>query len=184
MPSPSYLETPYSSPSGDTPEEKVNKLAAADGWVPDDEYATADQMVQDVCDTLTDHKDPSLGSTPAQWLGQYGYDTTEQIVIGDGVPLLCPQWAATVKAAFGGQYARQIDDGTWHVTSKPGQDNVAPGTYRTIGDLSNCYWERTRADGTIIDNQYATAASRITMTIKASDDTFTTRGCGTWEQVR
>lgn len=183
-PAPSQTTTAPPSPTAETPEEKVNKDAAAKGWVPDDEYATADQLVQDVCDTLTDHKDPSLGSTPAQWLGGYGYDATQQIVISDGVPELCPEWTATVRKAFGGDYAHQYDDGTWHVTSKPGADHIPPGTYRITGDLSDCYWERTSADGTIIDNRFATAATRITVTIKASDALFTSRDCGTWEQVR
>jgi hypothetical protein len=41
------------------------------------------------------------------------------------------------------------------------------------------YWERTRKDGTIIDNQFATAARSITTTVQAGQ-LFTSRDCGTW----
>ncbi|MFE5483002.1 hypothetical protein [Streptomyces sp. NPDC056527] len=64
------------------------------------------------------------------------------------------------------------------------EGEIAPGTYRTKGDLEDCYWERTARDGTVLANKFATSAQEITVTIRPSDGQFTTRGCGSWRIVK
>lgn len=184
-------EQPYQSPTfttpppPSTPEEKIDALADQHDWQYDStDYDDAAAFVQDVCDTLTtDSADPDAISSPAQGLSENNYDAGEKKLIAAGAPLLCPEWAKAVKAAFSGTYPVWISDGTFKVTSHRADDAVPPGTYRTTGDLSGCYWERTRANGDIIDNNYATAATRITVTIRSSDDLFTSTDCGTWKPV-
>ena len=65
-----------------------------------------------------------------------------------------------------------------------GVGEIAPRTYRTSGDLSDGYWEPTTNDGGIIDNQFATSAQTITVTVAPTDGQSTTRGCGTWKPVK
>ncbi|WP_432182564.1 hypothetical protein [Streptomyces sp. NBC_00063] len=48
-----------------------------------------------------------------------------------------------------------------------------------LSHLADSYWERTREDGTIIDNQSATADRSITVTVRAGE-LFTSRDCWKW----
>lgn len=65
-------------------------------------------------------------------------------------------------------------------------EDIEPGTYvteRSDGKaFSACYWERTDADGGIIDNHFSGSATRVQVTIHASDHSFHSDGCGTWEK--
>ncbi|WP_432979197.1 hypothetical protein [Dactylosporangium sp. CA-233914] len=61
---------------------------------------------------------------------------------------------------------------------------VKPGTYQTTAHLTggkviDCYWERSK-NGNIVDNNFVTGSVRVTVTIRSSDDTFVSRGCGDW----
>jgi hypothetical protein len=58
---------------------------------------------------------------------------------------------------------------------------VKPGTYETTSsDLDGCYWERSRG-GQIVDNRFVNASTvKQRITVKAGDDTFVSRGCGSW----
>ncbi len=187
-------DSPTTAPTPATPEDEINAIAERHGWVLDDTngddaiagldnaslYATPADYVQDVCDSLPDQADGGA----AQWLAQGQRATPDEMgMLKIGVPLLCPEWTKTVKQAASGHYPVYIGPGTFKVTSRRADDTVPPGTYRTTGDLSGCYWERTRANGDIIDNSYATAATRITVTILPSDDLFTSTDCGTWKPV-
>lgn len=62
--------------------------------------------------------------------------------------------------------------------------DVQPGTYETTSsDLGGCYWERSR-QGQIVDNRFITASTvKQRVTIKATDDTFVSRDCGSWIKV-
>lgn len=60
---------------------------------------------------------------------------------------------------------------------------VQPGTYRTTGEFSDCYWEISDAAGNIMDNNFATFATDITVTIPATAAGFTTKSCGGWMKV-
>ncbi len=62
--------------------------------------------------------------------------------------------------------------------------DIAPGTYRSSGTNTDCYWKRmSNFTGTddIIANYLSN--SPTTVTILASDAGFQTRRCGTWTKV-
>jgi hypothetical protein len=61
-------------------------------------------------------------------------------------------------------------------------ESVQPGTYVSEGNFDSCYWERTAADGGIIDNFVTLGALRVEVTIRASDFSFNSTGCGTWHR--
>lgn len=73
-------------------------------------------------------------------------------------------------------------NGTYEVGT--GEDQIRPGTYHTLDSVDDCYWERTTEGGDIIDNNFATHAKTITVTVRSSDDSFTSDNCGTWDRVR
>ncbi|MFD0034015.1 hypothetical protein ACFVJK_38455 [Streptomyces sp. NPDC127172] len=98
-----------------------------------------------------------------------------------GMPVLCQRWTKTLATSLSGHYDRWITDDTYDIGSAPGQ--IPAGTYRTAGDISDCYWERTAANGDVIDNGLATAARSITVHIQESDSTFTSENCGIWTPV-
>ncbi len=58
---------------------------------------------------------------------------------------------------------------------------VVPGTYASAGPVegTKCYWKRSAADGSIIDN--ALSGKPQVVTIEATDATFKTSGCQIWQ---
>jgi hypothetical protein len=68
----------------------------------------------------------------------------------------------------------------YEVGAQPGQ--ATPGTYAVVG-VENCYWERLGPNGEIIDNNFASFAPRIEVTIQAADVAFNADGCGPWVQA-
>lgn len=60
---------------------------------------------------------------------------------------------------------------------------IQPGTYRTTGQFEDCYWEISDAAGNIMDNNFATFATDITVTIPPTAAGFTTNRCGGWMKV-
>ncbi|MFC4147993.1 hypothetical protein ACFO0M_17180 [Micromonospora mangrovi] len=90
----------------------------------------------------------------------------------------CPQFLADWRKAKTG-----FLDGAYEVGSE-----IKPGTYQTIahlggGHVEDCYWERTGTNGHIIANNFITATKKATVTIRSSDEMFTSRGCGAWIRV-
>ncbi|MFE5790584.1 hypothetical protein [Rhodococcus erythropolis] len=59
-------------------------------------------------------------------------------------------------------------------------EDIAPGTYSITSRVSDCYWERSDAQGNIIDNNFISIAPSVTVTISDSDSGFTSTGCGKW----
>lgn len=159
-PSPSATP-PEPPPAALTAEDKVDALAEAGGWLPDE---VASAYVADICATLTAQEES--GTDPVQWLTLNETDAEHAAVLKAGV--------------------RFYSDGTYRVTAKPGSaaDAISPGAYRVSGALEDCYWERTSKGGKILDNGFATSARDITVTIRASDGQFTARGCGVWKPVK
>ncbi|ALG06865.1 hypothetical protein AOZ06_07890 [Kibdelosporangium phytohabitans] len=97
-----------------------------------------------------------------------------------GFPILCPEQVSTLERVIRGDVP--FGSGTFEIGAGPEQ--VKPGTYRTTRrSVEDCYWERTRADGEIIQNKLVTHAKRLTVTIKPTDGSFTSERCGTWEAV-
>ena len=92
----------------------------------------------------------------------------------DTIKAQCPEYLPVWQQAQGG-----LAGGT---SAVPG--DAKPGTYETTSsDIANCYWERSK-NGQIVDNRFITASTvKQRVTIKATDDTFVSRGCGSWIRV-
>lgn len=180
-PVPSDTEVVY--PPG--PEGDLDRLADENGWQVSDETASA--YVQNMCDSLGH----AVGVSPEQWLKDGQMDSADDgAALKAGVPKLCPKWTKTVNRAVSGDFDRWFSDGTYDVkkgaTVSAGSDEnqvIPPGTYRTSGDLADCYWERTSQGGDILDNGFATAARRVMVTVRAGE-LFTVRDCGTWKPAK
>lgn len=175
----------------DTPEGDLDKLAAEKGWTVDTFYnGSASAFVADICESATARQE--MGGEPGELIADQAREGDNREILRAGMPTLCPQWSKVALAALKGDYVRTYSGGTYAVKAHPKDfdpssdetQEIGPGTYRTEGDLADCYWERTSRSGEIIDNQFATSARKITVTIQASDGQFTTRGCGTWKQVK
>ncbi|MFF7631458.1 hypothetical protein [Streptomyces cyaneofuscatus] len=173
------------------PEGEIDELADQKGWLVGS--GSASGFVQDICDSLP--VSGVGGSSRPQWLaesGQMDGDNGKALLVG--VPKLCPKWTKAVKAAASGDYERWFGNGTYVVSSKPPtaeeleEDEdllpIPPGTYRASGRMEDCYWERTSKGGEILDNQLATSAQSITVTIAASDGQFTSERCAVWKPVK
>ncbi|MFB6698221.1 hypothetical protein [Streptomyces rubiginosohelvolus] len=134
----------------------------------------------DICATLTDQEESGAGAV--QWLALDETDAEHAAVPKAGVPLLCPEWSKTVTKVLGSGTCF-YSYGTYRVPGSPGsaEGAIAPGRYRVVGALEDCYWERTSKGGEILDNGFATSAQDLTVTVEASDGQFTARGCGVWK---
>lgn len=62
--------------------------------------------------------------------------------------------------------------------------DIAPGTYRSISTVNNCYWERQDDKGRTIDNDFILSAPSVEVTIQPSDTSFLTDGCSFFELVK
>ncbi|PWJ02361.1 hypothetical protein DKG34_39155 [Streptomyces sp. NWU49] len=168
------------------PEGEIDEKADTEGWVYDSLYDSASEYVQDICDSLPDEAE---SWSPAQWLAEGGYlDDDGEAILKFGVPKLCPKWSKTVKQAASGSYERWISSGEYEVKAKPGQydpdsdvQEIGPGTYQARGKSSDCYWERTAANGSIIANQFVTQARVLTVTLRAGE--LFKNECGTFKPV-
>lgn len=67
----------------------------------------------------------------------------------------------------------QFRDGTYRVN-----EQVAPGTYRSTGKGSRCYWQRTGEGDDILHNHYGLTGGVVT--IQVTDFEFESKGCGPW----
>ncbi|MFE9812426.1 hypothetical protein [Streptomyces sp. NPDC005548] len=166
-------------------EGDVDRAVDEAGLVYDDSsYDDAAAFVQDICDSMTEQ---AKNWNPPQWLAEGGYleDDGEQI-LDVGVPKLCPRWKGALKQAEAGTYVRFISSGDFKVKKDPAAfeqgadvEEIKPGTYVTVGRSEDCYWERTAADGQIVENRAVTQASRMTVTLKAGE--LFKNDCGTWK---
>lgn len=61
---------------------------------------------------------------------------------------------------------------------------VKPGTYYIPKADKGCYWQRLDKRGEILDNNFVSAATRVEVTIRKTDYTFASEGCGgEWRRV-
>ncbi|MEU0624992.1 hypothetical protein ABZ329_29545 [Streptomyces rubiginosohelvolus] len=174
------------------PEGDIDRMADEEGWIVDELYGSASEFVQDICDSLP--TSGAGGSSRPQWLAESGQlEGSGEAMLLAGIPKLCPTWTPAVKEAASGDYERWFGDGTYVVSSKmPTAEELSegeglpipPGTYRASGRMEDCYWERTSKGGDIIDNQLATSARSITVTIASSDGQFTSERCAVWKPVK
>jgi hypothetical protein len=183
-PQPSRLaSSPTTHAVTKTPAQQLDEIGRAKKW--DLSGASASDFTQDACD-MADEVDSSpaqSGESVAQALAMRAASQKSGAdALKAGIPRLCEKWTKTLATSLSGHYDRWITDDTYDIGSAPGQ--IPAGTYRTTGDISDCYWERTAANGDIIDNGLTTAARSITVRIQASDSTFTSKDCGIWSPVR
>ncbi|MFJ9988549.1 hypothetical protein ACIQUD_31830 [Streptomyces globisporus] len=175
------------------PEGDIDRMADEEGWIVDELYGSASEFVQDICDSLP--VSAIGGASRPQWLAESGQmEGSGEAMLLAGVPKLCPKWTPAVKDAASGDFERWFGDGTYVVSAKKlprdsmGEDDeelpIPPGTYRASGRMEDCYWERTSKGGDIIDNQLATSARSITVTIAPSDGQFTSDRCAVWKPVK
>ncbi|BDH07178.1 hypothetical protein [Streptomyces seoulensis] len=171
------------------PEGEIDQKADEEGWAYDDRfYDSASAFVQDICDSLPDQAE---NSSPGQWLAEAGeMDDDGAAMLKFGVPKLCPKWTDAVQQAASGTYERYISGGDYEVKTHPkaldqsgagGVQEIGPGTYVASGHFSDCYWERTAADGTIIANQFVTQATKLTVTLHVGE--LFRQECGTFKPV-
>lgn len=186
-PSPSLAATtaPASTPSLPvTPEGEIDKLAATNGWVVDSLYPSASAFVRDMCTSLP--VSAIDGASRPQWLSGY-LKGDSRAILEAGIPKLCPTWTKSLREAVSGDYEIWFGNGDYEVSSEPKstEESIKPGTYKIKGDLENCYWERLTRSGEIIDNNFASAAREITVTVRASDGLFRSEGCeGAWKPAK
>jgi hypothetical protein len=182
----------------DTAEGRLDKLADEKGWFVDDAKTWPSAYVKRICRAMT--RVDGEGQHPGKWLHEEEQPAASpREILKAGMPDLCPKWSKVALAALRGDVppdaveeeedrSNEYGGGTYVVSSKPdagdgGLPLIPPGTYRTTGVVEGCYWERTTRGGEIIDNNFATSAQEITVTIRSSDGQFTTENCGVWKKV-
>ncbi|WP_127946609.1 hypothetical protein [Rhodococcus spongiicola] len=105
------------------------------------------------------------------------------------VPILCPDQQPIVDQAIAGDVRETTFRGGKRLIGNGlertpwGNFYLSPGTYQTEKPVSDCYWERSDANGNIIDNNFVTLAPSVTVTIAPTDSGFTADGCGIWKLV-
>ncbi|MFF6903439.1 hypothetical protein [Streptomyces hydrogenans] len=175
-------ETETPEPAG--PEAEIDAKAEAEGWAME-EYDLASGFVQDVCEAL-----PTVAinadSRPEFLVNAKYLDGDGKAILQFGLPKVCPKYTDALKQAVSGKFDHWYTSGTYVVSSKPidGEQTILPGTYQAVGKMDGCYWERTSESGDIIDNNFATSARKITVTIRSSDGQFTSDNCETWKPVK
>jgi hypothetical protein len=197
-----------------TPEGQIDQLAVLRLWQVDDTYGSASAFVQDICDSLPVSAVESASRpqwlAESGHLDEDGAEVLEfgvpklcpkwTAVVRAAVSGRYERWfpdgtyvvaADRPKASPSPTEAPDPDDFvTGGVNALPDkeeegvEETIPPGTYRAQGRMENCYWERTAKNGDIIDNQFATSARDITVTIRASDGQFTSEGCAVWKPVK
>lgn len=60
-------------------------------------------------------------------------------------------------------------------------EDIQPGTYQTLSDVEDCYWETLDAAGELNDNNFVNAAPQVQMTVRSSDFAVNVESeCGIW----
>lgn len=133
----------------------------------------------DLCHAIparVDDPDPYLWTELVDMLGSL--DTSSILYVSYdqyamAVTHLCPAKKAVLDEAKAASRPH-IGSGTWEV----GKD-IPAGTWQTAGDLTDCYWARLTPSGDIIDNNFASSAREISVTVKTGE-LFEVDGCGVW----
>jgi len=152
---------------------------------------TSDNRVQILAEAIT--RPEQLDTTTAHRISR----------IKEMIPILCPDQSSTVQQAGeefnlypGAQLVTPTTKPVIAPTTPPvvpkskfgnGKflvgDDIMPGTYAINRKVTDCYWERSDAQGNIIDNNFISIAPSITVTVGVNDAGFTSTGCGNWELV-
>ncbi|AOW91997.1 hypothetical protein BFN03_02920 [Rhodococcus sp. WMMA185] len=160
--------------------------AAGIEFEPGREYGSSWDWDTDTCDDLrSGDLDPYDFATSYGVLAQTGIGPR----IITMVPILCPDQQPILDQAMAGEVRQTTFSGGKRLIGNGlektpwGSYYLAPGTYRTEGPARDCYWERSDANGNIIDNNSVSVPPSVTVTIAPTDGEFTSRGCGTWRLV-
>lgn len=148
---------------------------------------------QEACDTLraggTEGTERNPGKSPAEYLhdgwgvgnADWDGDRLKPVMLeGVVVPVLCPEQTDAIVDAKTGNFERQFPTAFVNGKYLVG-DRIQPGTYTISETVSDCYWERSDAQGNIIDNNFISIAPSVTVTILESDAGFTSKNCGEWK---
>ncbi|MFE6966845.1 hypothetical protein ACFVAJ_17175 [Agromyces sp. NPDC057679] len=119
------------------------------------------------CDTLRRNWSGDRGLAAASLRGSLPTDREAALTA------LCPDMRGVKDAAD-----QMLADGRRTV----GQ-NVAAGTWRTLGKVTDCYWERSSGSGEILANDFITLAPDGVSVEVYDGEGFTVQGCGLWEKV-
>lgn len=91
----------------------------------------------------------------------------------------CGSWAQVTGPITSSQTA-PFGPGTFIVGT-----DIAPGTWRSDGTGSSCYWERlggfSGLSADLLANQFGSAPAQVTIT--PIDQGFASSGCGTWSKI-
>lgn len=130
------------------------------------------------------------GQCASSYMGDYEEDlpwSSRQVAEKRGGLVLCPdhpelaeveeRMAAGLEVEAATERGERFYSGDYKV----GED-VPAGTYVTESEDSfdGCYWERLDSAGNIIDNNFMSSGFRAEVTIRASDYSFSSDGCGEW----
>ncbi|MCM3849992.1 PASTA domain-containing protein [Pseudonocardia sp. DR1-2] len=165
------------APAVDPQEAAINDAVKAAGLtLPSNYYDSGYNLAKDACGTLR-----SGSIAPELWLSRhFGAQGGDELRAYEIVlPMMCPEFVPALDLAKSGETG--FDDGTYEIGRQLG--SVAPGTFRLTGTADDCYWERTSAGGDIIANKFITHGTAVTVTIRASDGSFTSQNCGDWERA-
>lgn len=163
-----------------TPAEQVDDVVHEAGLATavSSTYKTASAWVLSACKSMAS---PSQYTTASELLQvQIGDNAQKLEIFKIGIPLLCTEHQGALDDVIEGNVP--FGSGTYEIGTGKGQ--IKPGRYRTTRTVDDCYWERTRTDGEIIDNNFATHAQSITVTVAPTDGSFTSQRCGSWQLVR
>ncbi|MFD9703700.1 hypothetical protein [Lentzea sp. NPDC059081] len=165
-----------------TPEQEFDARAVKEGWATASDFQSSGReysgpagYVKHICKEFDDPEEITGLSHGERMEIEW---KAEKPIFEAGVPIFCPQHVPLLKDAVNGTVKRGYSGGSFFIP-----DDMKPGVYRVSGAIKDCYWERTAHDGSIIDNQFVTAARELTVTVLPSDGAFTTRSCGTWRAV-
>lgn len=95
---------------------------------------------------------------------------------------MCPDQTHVIADAKAGNYTKELRTAFSNGKYIVGQD-IAPGTYTISTRVSDCYWERSDAQGNTIDNNFISVAPSVTVTIAPTDGGFTSERCGNWKMM-
>jgi hypothetical protein len=137
-------------------------------------------------DTCRRLRDGEYDAFDLQTFGVTGQDKQRGRIITVAIPVLCPDQQPALDLALSGTAKQShFGDGKYVVSMVPNvRATVQPGTY-SVRDtpVFDCYWERTDAQGNIVDSAFVNFAPRVTVEILPTDNTFVSEGCGEWKRI-
>lgn len=149
-------------------------LMEADGWKATDSGAQSYiDRAHDLCDTMDQSEDVDIFTALRE------SEDGKRRTAGRIMLLLCDNSERFAPIIVASELPGARASGLYYVGDGPAE--IAPGRYRTIGGVKDCYWKRAREDGDIIANDLVTSApGGVRITVKASDHSVVMERCGIW----